>query len=52
VLGLEAHEVGDVAFDNSVRVHELSTKVATLEEAFLEATRSAEEFQAHGRTDD
>jgi len=52
VLGLEAHEVGDVAFDNSVRVHELSTRVATLEEAFLEATRSAEEFQAHGRTDD
>ncbi len=48
VLGLDAQAVGDLAFDNGIRVHELSIRVATLEEAFLEATGSAEEFQAGG----
>jgi hypothetical protein len=38
--------VGDAAFDHGVRVHELFNKVATLEEAFLERTAGAEEFQA------
>jgi ABC-2 type transport system ATP-binding protein len=48
VTGLVAQAVGDLAFDHGVRVHELSNKVATLEEAFLERTAGAEEFQAHG----
>jgi ABC-2 type transport system ATP-binding protein len=47
VVGLDAAAVGDVAFEHSIRVHELSNRVATLEEAFLEATGFAEEFQAH-----
>jgi ABC-2 type transport system ATP-binding protein len=46
VSGLAAQEVGDLAFDHGVRLHELSNKVATLEEAFLERTAGAEEFQA------
>jgi ABC-2 type transport system ATP-binding protein len=47
VTGLAADAIGDVAFDHGVRLHELSNKVATLEEAFLERTAGAEEFQAH-----
>jgi ABC-2 type transport system ATP-binding protein len=46
VTGLAAQAVGDLAFDHGVRLHELSNKVATLEEAFLERTAGAEEFQA------
>jgi ABC-2 type transport system ATP-binding protein len=47
VTGMAAEAIGDLAFDNGVRLHELATKVATLEEAFLERTAGAEEFQAH-----
>jgi ABC-2 type transport system ATP-binding protein len=46
ISGLTAQVVGDLAFDHGVRLHELSNKVATLEEAFLERTAGAEEFQA------
>jgi ABC-2 type transport system ATP-binding protein len=46
VTGMTAQAVGDAAFDQGVRVHELFNKVATLEEAFLERTAGAEEFQA------
>jgi ABC-2 type transport system ATP-binding protein len=42
VTGLEAPAIGDLAFDNGIRVHELSIHQATLEEAFLE-------LQAHAR---
>ena len=47
VVGITADAVGDLAFDHGIRLHELSHKVATLEEAFLERTAGAEEFQAH-----
>ncbi len=47
VTGLDARTVGDLAFDNQIRVHELSTHQATLEEAFLEITGSAAEYNAH-----
>ncbi|HSV40722.1 MAG TPA: ATP-binding cassette domain-containing protein [Nocardioidaceae bacterium] len=47
VAGIEAAAVGDLAFESSIRIHELSNQQATLEEAFLEATGFAEEFQAH-----
>ena len=49
VTGLEAEQIGDLAFDNGIRVHELSVHQATLEEAFLELTGGSEEFQAHAR---
>jgi len=48
VIGLTAVEVGDLAFENQIRLHELSTKEASLEDAFLEMTGGAQEFQAHG----
>ncbi|MEO5708208.1 MAG: ATP-binding cassette domain-containing protein [Nocardioidaceae bacterium] len=47
VVGLDAARIGDLAYDASIRLHELSNRVATLEEAFLEATQGAEEYQAH-----
>ena len=47
VVGMDAARIGDLAFEASIRLHELSNRVATLEEAFLEATSGAEEYQAH-----
>ncbi len=46
VVGLEPAAIGDLAFDRGIRIHELAPRVATLEEAFLEATESSQEYQA------
>ncbi|MEP6762638.1 MAG: ABC transporter ATP-binding protein, partial [Sporichthyaceae bacterium] len=46
VSGLDAAEIGDLAFDNRIRLHRLAPQTATLEEAFLAATEGDEEFQA------
>jgi ABC-2 type transport system ATP-binding protein len=46
LTGITSDEVGDLAFDNGIRLHELSSRTATLEEAFLEATADAEEYRA------
>ena len=46
VTGLDAREVGDLAFDNRIRLHGWRPQTATLEEAFLAATEGDEEFQA------
>ncbi|RNL66159.1 ATP-binding cassette domain-containing protein [Nocardioides marmoriginsengisoli] len=48
ITGLAVETLGDLAFENRIRLHELTAKVATLEEAFLERTAGAEEFQAQG----
>ena len=44
VTGLSQEQVGDIAHQVSVRLHELRTQQATLEEAFLEATGMSQEF--------
>jgi ABC-2 type transport system ATP-binding protein len=49
VTGIGIETVGDLAFEHGFRLHQLSAKVATLEEAFLERTAGAEEFQAGTR---
>ncbi|MEU4418738.1 ATP-binding cassette domain-containing protein [Nocardia salmonicida] len=46
IVGLDAVQVGDMAFENGIRIHELTVIQATLEEAFLEITGGAQEFQA------
>ena len=46
VTGLDAPEIGDLAFDHRIRLHRLAPQTATLEEAFLAATEGDEEFQA------
>ena len=45
-LGLTGAEIGDIAFDNGIRVHELASVQASLEEAFMELTRESVEFHA------
>jgi len=47
VHGLTAQQIGDIAFDNRMRVHQLSMREASLEEAFMELTRDAVEYHAH-----
>ncbi|HYJ68471.1 MAG TPA: ATP-binding cassette domain-containing protein [Nocardioidaceae bacterium] len=47
VTGIGQTEVGDVAHSVGARIHELRTREATLEEAFLDATGMAAEFVAH-----
>ncbi len=50
VSGLEASEVGDLAFRNNVMLHELATRTASLEAAFMSATGDAEEYVAQELT--
>ncbi len=45
VTGLDAARVGDLAHEHGARVHELSVRRATLEEAFLNATGLDEEYR-------
>ena len=45
VSGLTAAQIGDAAHTNGVRLHQLATRQATLEEAFLAATGRSEEFR-------
>jgi ABC-2 type transport system ATP-binding protein len=46
VSGLEPSQIGDLAYDNSVRLHELAPAQASLEQAFMELTASSVEFHA------
>jgi ABC-2 type transport system ATP-binding protein len=43
-LGMDT--IGDLAFDAGIRVHELSPIQASLEEAFMELTKTSVEYQA------
>ena len=45
VRGLDAARIGDLAHDVGARLHELTTRRATLEEAFLAATGLDEEYR-------
>jgi ABC-2 type transport system ATP-binding protein len=47
VHGLAADRVGDLAFESGVRLHELTSAQASLEEAFMELTAASVEFRAH-----
>src|SRR5215467_10754619 len=46
VSGLDPARVGDLAYDNAVRLHELAPVHASLEQAFMELTASSVEFHA------
>jgi ABC-2 type transport system ATP-binding protein len=46
VRGMSAEQVGDVAFDEGIRLHELATVRASLEEAFMELTADSVEYRA------
>jgi ABC-2 type transport system ATP-binding protein len=44
LTGLTADQVGDLAFDHRVRLHELTVRNASLEQAYLELTADAVEY--------
>ncbi|WP_042419411.1 ABC transporter ATP-binding protein [Streptacidiphilus anmyonensis] len=46
VVGLPAERIGALAFDNRVMLHELATRSASLEEAFMELTADRVEYLA------
>lgn len=46
VTGLPADRIGELAFAHGVRLHELSTCAASLEEAFMELTAESVEYAA------
>jgi ABC-2 type transport system ATP-binding protein len=46
ISGLEPGQVGDLAYENSVRLHELAPMHASLEQAFMELTASSVQFHA------
>ena len=41
-------QVGDLAFENGIRLHELAPAQASLEQAFMELTAASVEFRAGG----
>jgi ABC-2 type transport system ATP-binding protein len=46
VRGMSAEQIGDLAFAEGIRLHELTTVRASLEEAFMELTASSVEYHA------
>ena len=48
VSGLIAAQVGDIAFEHGVRLHELTVVRASLEAAFMELTADSVEYRAGG----
>src|SRR5713101_4897177 len=44
--GLPVDQIGDLAFENGIRLHELAPAQASLEEAFMELTADSVEFHA------
>jgi ABC-2 type transport system ATP-binding protein len=46
VRGLATDQVGDIAFEQGIRVHELTAMRASLEEAFMELTGDSVEYRA------
>ena len=43
---MSAEQVGDLAFGEGIRLHELTTVRASLEEAFIELTADSVEYHA------
>ncbi len=48
VRGMSAEQVGDLAFSEGIRLHELTMVRASLEEAFMELTADSVEYHADG----
>jgi ABC-2 type transport system ATP-binding protein len=47
ITGSRTEDIGELAFKAKVRLHELTSHSASLEEAFLELTADAQEYSAH-----
>ena len=48
IHGLAVDKVGDLAYENWIRLHELAVAQASLEEAYMEQTAASVEFRAGG----
>jgi ABC-2 type transport system ATP-binding protein len=48
VAGISAQEIGDIAFDQRLALHELSPQLASLEEAFMELTHDSVDYRGEG----
>src|SRR3954468_848175 len=48
VRGMTTEQIGDIAFRNSVPLHELSPQQASLEEAFMNLTSDSVEYRSEG----
>jgi ABC-2 type transport system ATP-binding protein len=48
VTELPLRRIGDIAFDHGLRVHELASRQPSLEEAFMDLTKDAVEYQPAG----
>lgn len=46
IIGAQTDDIGKLAFDSNIVVLELTQRLASLEDAFLELTEGAEEYQA------
>jgi ABC-2 type transport system ATP-binding protein len=46
ITGLDPSQVGDLAYDNQIRLHELAPVHASLEQAFMELTAASVQFHA------
>ena len=46
VRGMTTEQIGDLAFGEGIRLHELTTVRASLEEAFMELTADSVEYHA------
>jgi ABC-2 type transport system ATP-binding protein len=46
VQGMPAQQIGDIAFDKGIRLHELASVRASLEEAFMQLTADSVEYRA------
>jgi ABC-2 type transport system ATP-binding protein len=50
VRGMTTEQIGDLAFGEGIRLHELTTVRASLEEAFMELTADSVEYHADATT--
>ena len=50
VRGMTTEQIGDLAFSEGIRLHELTTVRASLEEAFMELTADSVEYHAEAST--
>jgi ABC-2 type transport system ATP-binding protein len=52
VTGLDAPAIGDIAADNSIRIHELSPRRASLEAVFMELTSESVDYRSTGQSEE
>ena len=52
VSGLNAQEIGDIAYEQRLVLHELSPQLASLEEAYMERTHDSVEYRPDGASND